>query len=148
MQTTKVDLGSPEWIALAGEYLIEQVGTLAPDLDADFSLCEVFTSPPAHLDDGSGEVAWWLAIQGCNASFGAGRRDDIDRVAEVDYEQTLPYARLVYDLDDPEIAQMLRDRAEANRAAAAAEGREPLELPEELGTLLRGLHNYLAPRTR
>lgn len=145
--TDRVELGSPEWIALAGQYLTERVGTLPEDPDVTFSLCEVFTDPPAHLDDGGGEVAWWLSISGRTASFGTGRRDDVDHVAEVDYQTCLPYARLVYDLEDPEIASMLQQRAEAREAAAAEDGRQLVVVPPELTDLLRGLHNALAPRT-
>ena len=126
MIEVKAELASDEWIGLAGAWLSEQLAARAEAVDGvRFSLCEVFTDPPAHLDDGTGKAAWWLAISGASVEVGRGDRTDLEHRAEVDYTTSLPHARRVYDLDMP----------------------MPPAIPAVLHEVLLGLHNYLAPRT-
>src|SRR5215212_9694295 len=101
--TAKVELGSPAWLALAGGWLTEHIPALGDVLTGvSFSMCECFTSAPAHLADEDGRAAWWFAINGPTVSFGAGARADVDVRVDVDYDEVLPNAREVTDLDDPE----------------------------------------------
>ncbi|HEX2038218.1 MAG TPA: hypothetical protein VHF47_00635 [Acidimicrobiales bacterium] len=148
MEQPKVELAGDAWVDLARSYLEERVGSLGDALhDVDFSLCEVFRNPPPHLDDGSGRLAWWFRIHGSTAEVGRGDRADVDGRYEVDYHEVLPRARLVYDLGDPSIAEMLRRQAEDDRRAREAAGKPPLELSPAVRKLLLDLHNFLAVRT-
>ena len=116
----RVELGSAAWVALATTLLRERLSAAGPLGDVDFSLCEVFTDPPPHLDQGDGAVAWWLAIRGDEVTSGYGRRDDVDKLVEADYATVLPRARSQHTVD-PEAAPLTQ--------------------------VLVGLHNDLAPLT-
>lgn len=131
--SVKVELGSVEWLRLAEKYLTEHVPALGDAVaNVSFSMCESFTSAPAHLADDDGRAAWWFAIRGPKVEVVAGYRDDVDVRADVDYQQALVGARTVYD----KVHEPIAEPANAFEA-----------LPPEVRTCLTGLHNFLAPRT-
>jgi hypothetical protein len=130
---SKVELGSPEWLRLAEQYLVDAIPALGDAVaEVRFSMCEAFTSAPARFADDAGRAAWWFAIEGPAVTLGAGYRDDVDIVADVDYEQALVGARTVYDT----VAEPIDQPANAFEA-----------LPVEVRACLTGLHNFLAPQT-
>jgi hypothetical protein len=142
----KVELASSAWLELAEAYLREQIPALGAAVEGvRFSMCESFTSAPAHIADEQGRAAWWFEIDGPSVKVGRGARDDVDVRGDVDYEQTLPNARLVYDLTDPTVVAMLEARAEERRASGATSAFDAL--PAEVRSCLTGLHNFLAPWT-
>lgn len=149
MPNDKVELGSPAWIELAEAYLSTAIPALGADAEGvRFSMCEAFTSAPAHLADDAGRVAWWFEISGPAVKVGRGARDDVDVRVDVDYDEVLPTARLVYDLSDPAIAASLAERAAARREALGDAAADAFEaLPPAVRASLTGLHNYLAPLT-
>ena len=149
MPNDTVELASPAWIALADAYLTSAIPALGADAEGvRFSMCEAFTSAPAHLADDAGRAAWWFEIDGPAVKVGRGTRDDVDVRIDVDYEEVLPTARLVYDLSDPSIVAMLAERAAARREAVGDAAADAFEaLPTAVRSSLTGLHNYLAPLT-
>jgi hypothetical protein len=141
----KVELGSQEWLALAESFLAEHIPALgAVVAGVSFSMCEAFSHAPAHLADDEGRAAWWFAIAGPSVTVGRGARDDVDVRVDVDYEQVLPSARQVNDVDAP----VDPERAVARRAALGDRAADAWDaLPAEVRACLTGLHNFLAPRT-
>ena len=138
----KVELASDGWVELAKGYLEQVAVGLEPDVA--FSMTEVFTSPPVNLDDGQGRAAWWFAINGSQVDVGRGDRDDVDIRIEVEYDDALPRARMVYDASNAHVA---RAAAEARAAEIRAAGKDVPTIPPALMIPLRDLHNYLAVRT-
>jgi hypothetical protein len=147
----KVELGSAAWLALAEDYLSEAIPALGSAVEGvSFSMCESFNDAPPSIADDDGRAAWWFEIQGPAVKVGRGRRSDVDVLVDVRYDDVLPGARLVYDMDNPEIAAALEERAAARRDAAAngdAGAQAFQSLPDEVRACLTGLHNFLAPRT-
>lgn len=90
--TTKIELGSPEWLAaLKGK--IETC--MAADPGLRFSICEVFTGVPRHLDKhGTGVLAWYCRIADGKLEFEDGEIDDADIKTTTDYAFILPFARM------------------------------------------------------
>ena len=146
--TEKVELGSAGWVDVAAAFLREAVAVLGDAVrDVRFSMCEVFTAAPASIADDDGRAAWWFRIDGASVDVGLGARDDVEVRVEVDHEDTLPWARLVYDMTDPEVVAALQQRAEERKAALGTDENPLDRLPPELRRTLTALHNHLAPRT-
>jgi hypothetical protein len=153
----KVELGSAEWVQLAGKFLEERVASLGNALDGvSWSACQVLKNAPAHLSsDGSGQAAWWYSIDGPTVRFGEGILKSADKTVEGDYQTILPMARVVYDSSPGSEAQRQADQAaikrltsqsspDGNTAQAAAAGPA---MPDQLRQTLLELHDYLAVRT-
>jgi hypothetical protein len=140
-----MELLSPEWVQMVRSYLEEVVRQLPPAADGvEYRYCTSLLNPPAHLDDGTGRVAYWISIKIPTVEVGSGEREDCGPVLRQDYQTVLPHAREQLDLSDPELVT----RREAERQAKVAAG-EPLPAPPppELVGVLVGLHNYRAART-
>jgi hypothetical protein len=89
----KVEFASPEWFAALREKFSAYAQT-APD-GLDFSVCEVFTGVPKHLDkDGSGVIAWHCRITPGKFDFAYGESDAVDMKTTTDYDFILPFARM------------------------------------------------------
>jgi hypothetical protein len=144
-----LEFGSSAWITLAEEYLAERIPALGDALrGVSFSMSEAFTSAPTHLADATGRAGWWFELDGATVRSGHGVRDDVDMRVDVDYQDTLVLARLVFDLDDPEIRAMLAERGVGRRESLGDAAADAFEaLPPELRSCLIDLHNFLAPRT-
>ena len=89
----KVEFASPEWFA-ALKTKFEAYASGAPQ-GVDFSVCEVFTGVPKHLDkDGSGVIAWHCRITPGKFDFAYGESDTVDMKTVTDYDFILPFARM------------------------------------------------------
>jgi hypothetical protein len=89
----KVEFASPEWFAALRE-MFSAYAEKAP-AGLDFSVCEVFTGVPAHLDpDGSGVIAWHCRITPGRFDFAYGESDEVDMKTVTDYQFILPFARM------------------------------------------------------
>lgn len=90
---TKVEFASPEWFD-ALRAMFSAYAKTAP-ADMDFSVCEVFTDVPRHLDkDGSGTIAWHCRITPGRFDFAYGVSDAVDMQTVTDYQFILPFARM------------------------------------------------------
>ena len=93
--TNKIELASPEWFAALKAHIERFVAT-PNGQKTRWSLCEVFTGVPKHLDkDGSGVIAWHCRIADGKMDFAYGAADDVDMKTTTDYDFILPMARLV-----------------------------------------------------
>ena len=65
----KIELGSPEWMAALKAH-IERFMATPNGKAADFSICEVFTGVPKHLDrNGDGVIAWYCRMKDGKLEF-------------------------------------------------------------------------------
>jgi hypothetical protein len=112
-----------------------------------FSLCEVFTHVPKHLDpDAGGKIAWHGFIQGGRAELAMGEmpEEKVDLKTIAEWEAILPAARTKIDLANPEA--FVRYQAEADKLAA--EGRvQRFGDRSKVPAVFVGIHNALAERT-
>lgn len=129
----KVEFASAAWIAVARRELEDLVGTHG-QAGKKFSLCEVFTDAPTHLDP-SGAIAWHFYIDGTSVTVATGEIDDATVKLYTDYQGVLPQARLFY---TPEILAQ-RAKEEPGSAFDSVEG--DLTLAPDYIT---ELHNRLA----
>jgi hypothetical protein len=88
----RVEFASDAWFAelrrLLGTYVAAEPRELT------FSLCEVFTGVPAHLDrTGDRRIAWHCRISDGKPNFAYGEID-ADAKTVVDYQWVLPLARM------------------------------------------------------
>ncbi len=132
-KSEKVEVASPAWIAIARKELEDLVGTHG-QAGEKFSLCEIFTEAPKHLDP-SGSLAWHFYIDGTSVIVGTGEVDDATVKLHTDYQGILPQARLVY---TPEI---LAERAKEEPVSAFDSVEGDLTLTPDYIT---ELHNRLA----
>ncbi|MCH7816489.1 MAG: hypothetical protein IIC60_07970 [Proteobacteria bacterium] len=85
--TSKVILGSPEWLALARVVLEELVATHGKT-GKSFSVSETFTDATV--------AAWHFFIIDKTVSVAEGALDDADMTVSVSYERALKGAKIVY----------------------------------------------------
>ena len=126
------ELASPAWVDAARSYLVDGFAALPDGLreTCSLSVCESFTSPPAHLDDGHGRAGWWFVLGQGAAAAGGGYLASADRLLEAPYSEVLPLARTVY------------EGAVLKQARASLSAMAP-----EVAELLIGMHNHVAVRT-
>ena len=143
----KVEFAGKEWVALAKEFLDKQMAATGDSLKGiDFALCEVFTDPPAHLLRGDdNRVAWWFHIKDGEVEVGD-REIDIERKATLDYSETLPAAKTVYEGDPEGAAEAQKKLSEWIESGKV----DPsfLEAPKAVSVALAPLHDHLARLTR
>lgn len=132
-QNEKVEFASAAWIAVARRELEDLVG-IHGQASKRFSLCEIFTDAPKHLDP-SGIVAWHFYIDGTTVTVAAGEVDDATVKLSTDYQGVLPRARLFY---TPEI---LAERAQEEPGTGFDSVEGDLTLTPDYIT---ELHNRLA----
>lgn len=136
--TAKIELASPEWFAALKGHIARFVAT-PNGQKTRWSVCEVFTGVPSHLDkDGTGVIAWHCKIADGTLTFAFGEADDVEMKTTTDYDFILPMARLVI---GPDTAAELA----AHSAAGIASGKMKREgdsstVPPEL----HAIHNDLA----
>lgn len=94
--TSKVILGSPEWLALARVVLEELVATHGKT-GKSFSVSETFTDAPEGLIGPDATIAaWHFFIIDKTVSVAEGALDDADMTVSVSYERALKGAKIVY----------------------------------------------------
>lgn len=93
--TAKIELASPEWFAALKAH-IERFVQTPNGQKTNWSICEVFTGVPKHLDrDGTGVIAWHCRIADGKMTFAYGAADDVEMKTTTDYDFILPMARLI-----------------------------------------------------
>jgi len=137
---SKVEFASPEWFA-ALRTMFEAYAAGAP-AGLDFSVCEVFTGVPAHLDkDGSGVIAWHCRITPGRFDFAYGVSDAVDMKTVTDYQFILPFARMKLGAETAEDYQkQMQGGLESGKIQRTGDGSKA---PPEL----YAIHNDLAEIT-
>jgi hypothetical protein len=136
----KVEFASPEWFA-ALRTMFEAYAATAP-AGMDFSVCEVFTGVPAHLDkDGSGVIAWHCRITPGRFDFAYGESDAVDMKTVTDYQFIVPFARMKLGAETAEEYQkQMQGGLDSGKIVRAGDGSKA---PPEL----YAVHNDLADIT-
>jgi hypothetical protein len=137
---------SAAWIDAAAAYLEQAVRNRADLKDVRFSLCEVFTDPPAALCRNGDAVAWHFRVSGCRAIAAAGVLDDADVTVRARYQVALGYAQVIHGAGTESTARQHRELAHRFGADALSVSGE-LPRHEALATLLADLHDHMAART-
>jgi hypothetical protein len=101
------EFASPGWTAFMHGMITANVARLGAEADGlRWSICEVFTDPPAHLSPSGAPIAWFCRVVGDQVTFGDGEIDDAEMKVTVDYAAVLPLGR--YDTaGDPDRAAEL-----------------------------------------
>mgnify|MGYP001561447267 CR=1 FL=1 len=117
--TMKYVFASPGWMAFMHGMVAERASRLAAEApDISWSLCEVFTDPPASLSADGAPIAWHVIVRDGEVTFAATESDAVEFKVIVDYEGVVPLGR--YDTrGDPDRAAELT----AMSQALIAEGR-------------------------
>ena len=139
-ESTKFEFCSDDWIAVAREFIERQAeGADLSGINVTFN--EVFTDPPAHLDQqGAGKIGWYLRIADNRIEVSPGVLAEADVRATVDYQMVLPAARRLS--TDPPLDE------ETQKALAANIRREGDASVLSGLKWLSGLHDVMAVRTR
>jgi hypothetical protein len=88
------EFASPGWKAFMHGMITANVVRLGADAaDLRWSICEVFTDPPAHLSPSGAPIAWFCKVSGDRVTFGEGEIDDVDVKVIADYAAVLPLGR-------------------------------------------------------
>jgi hypothetical protein len=112
----KYAFASPGWIAFMHGMIVERVRRFQTEQpDIGWSICEVFTNPPAELSADGAPLAWHCVVKDGELRFGTTEIDDVEFKVIVDYAAVVPLGR--YDTrGDPErkaelgrMGQALRD---------------------------------------
>ncbi|HEY2358002.1 MAG TPA: hypothetical protein VGH86_11165 [Phenylobacterium sp.] len=138
----KIELGSPEWLAALKAHIERFVATPAGQA-ATFSICEVFTDVPKHLDkNGDGVLAWYCRIADGKLVFAEGEVSDVDMKTLTDYDFIVPFARMKL---GPENAAEFTEQMNAGVAAGKLKraGQSDKAPPPEF----HAMHNDLAEIT-
>jgi hypothetical protein len=101
------EFASPGWKAFMHGMITVNVARLGDDAKGlRWSICEVFTDPPAHLSADGAPIAWFCKVVDDEVTFGDGDVDDVEVKVIADYAAVLPLGR--YDTaGDPERAAEL-----------------------------------------
>lgn len=95
-QEDKVTFGSHAWLNSARQ-ILEDLVEAHGEQGTEFSVCEVFTDAPVGLAGPEETIcSWHFRITGKAVDVGEGEIEDADVSVRVDYQETLPKARLVY----------------------------------------------------
>ena len=142
-----LSFASGEWVAVAQDVLSEAVAKHSEGL-ADlgrFSLCEVAHNPPAYLRAGE-TLAWHARFDGATVTAEAGELDagDCDLKIQGDHSVMSNLGRIVSHGKDPAVVA-----AAQTRLQKLSKWRFDGGFPQHgvLGTVLRTLHDAMAPRT-
>ena len=149
-ESEKAEFCSETWVSIVREYLTEALS--GKNLEGiQFSFCEVFTDPPAHLlEQDETKIGWYVAVANGELTVNRGLLEDADYTITCDYQTVLPLARMVFG-DSPEGAAKAQKAVET----ATAEGKMKREGDPEaiakypvLAAAFTKLHDTLARRTR
>jgi hypothetical protein len=108
------EFASPGWMAFMHGMVCERVARLrveAPDIG--WSICEVFTDPPAHLSPSGAPLAWHCVVKDGAVTFGDSEIEDVDFKVIVDYATVLPLGRFDTAGDPERAAELSRMSAQA-----------------------------------
>lgn len=90
----KYEFGSPGWVAFLHGRISERFEAMGPDRETvDWSICEIFSDPPAHLSPDGAPLAWHCAMQHGTLQFGTGTNADVAVTVRADYDALVPVGR-------------------------------------------------------
>jgi hypothetical protein len=90
----KLEFASPAWMAFMYGLIVERVDVLrGAHPDISWSICEVFTDPPASLSKDGAPLAWHCVVEKGRVVFEASESDDVEYKVTADYQAVLPLAR-------------------------------------------------------
>lgn len=138
----RVEFGSRAWVDKLGEIVNELVASAPEASQRDFSICERYTDPPAHLAPPTGLLGWHMRIEDGRVHVFHEPSEDVDVLVTADYATVLPLARTTYGGPD--------GRAEAQKSLVPAvrDGRLSVVGNLEAGPdFLSALHDRLAEIT-
>ena len=138
--TQKVEFASPEWLKMLRNMIERYIALSPPELE--LSICEVFTSVPAHLDrNGDGIIAWHCRIKNGKLEFRDGAIDDADIKTVADYAFILPFARTK--IEPGNMAEYQAQQAEGARRGLVTHEGDRSKVP----AAFYGMHHELADLT-
>ena len=127
----KYRFASPGWMAFMHGMMVERAARLFTEApEVGWSICEVFTDPPAELSPDGRPIAWHAIVRDGQVRFAATESDDVEFKVVVDYAAVLPLGR--YDTQGrperrAELTAMSQDlvRRGLMRVAGDRSGRDP-----------------------
>ena len=140
----KFELASAAWFAELFR-LVRETAREHPEVT--FSVCEVFTDVPQRLDpDAEGKIAWHGFLRGGRADLAMGEvpPEAVDLKTVIDWQSTVPLARMKIDLTDPQDLARYMELGDK----VAADGRmQRFGDRSKAPPALIGVHNALAELT-
>jgi hypothetical protein len=110
------EFASPGWMAFMHGMISARMADLGEAArTVNFSICEVFTDPPASLSPSGAPLAWHCVIRNGVIEFGNTERQDVEVRIVADYQSILPLARHDYSSGDPERAAEVAAQGQALR---------------------------------
>jgi len=139
--TDKIELGSDAWLAEL-KSRIELALTQPDRSDTVFSLCEVFTGVPPHLDKhGTGILSWHARIADGQVTFADGEASDVVMKTTCDYDFIVPFARAkLTPANAAEITALMEDGAAAGKLSREGDR-------SQIPIWFHAIHNDLAEIT-
>ncbi|MES2987352.1 MAG: hypothetical protein V4808_05570 [Pseudomonadota bacterium] len=99
--------GSREWLAFLHGIFRERAAQMkAAGGDVSFSMCEVFTDPPAEIANDADRLVWSCVITDGEVDFRTSERDDVNIKIIADYQACLPICRFDTQGDPARAAEM------------------------------------------
>lgn len=138
------EFASTEWLAMVQAQLQERVHAAQrrdPGAPLSFSLCELFTDPPAHI--GRGTVGWSVRVQAGKFEFFARELEDAQHKVIAGYDDILPLVRFRLGADAERMKEYTALGATLVRKGRIAVLGTLPKLPREFATL----HDAIAERT-
>jgi len=134
MSAPKYEFAGKAWMDALHREIVAMVRNAPADLR--YSLCEVFTGVPKHLDrNGTGVLAWTCRIEGSRVQFEEVEGDDVDMKTTADYTYLIPLAH--WHIDDKTLPALNNYLAEGARDGKIVRAGDPARSP----AILNGLHN-------
>lgn len=149
MGKSKVEFCSEAWVAIARDYLTKAVKGASLQ-GIQFTFCEVFTDPPAHLvDKNKDKTGWYVSVAGGELRIARGLVAEADYRITCDYQTVLPLARTVFENNPQGAADAQKAVEEAtNCGKMIREGdREIFARYPVIANAFAKLHDTLARRT-
>lgn len=110
------EFASPGWMAFMHGLIAGRMFDLGDAArEVSFSICEVFTDPPAALSPSGAPLAWHCIVRAGVVEFGASDREDVEVRVVADYASILPLARFDHSRADPAQAAEIAARSQALR---------------------------------
>lgn len=90
----KYEFASAGWVAFLHGRISERFEAMGSDrTTVDWSICEIFSDPPAHLSPDGAPLAWHCSMRNGAFRFGTGIADDVAVTVRADYRALVPVGR-------------------------------------------------------